>query len=473
MSLGKFRARAKERRQGHYLGRVISHGCFGELTPLGTGGTSSSGLVAGGVITQTPTLEMSAINLLLQSADFNNASWVKTNAVIVADSTTAPNGVVEADTLNDNSAAAMGEVRQNVVIPNDALTRVFSVYITGGTSAQTRVRLLLSGGTAVDQSVDVNPTSGTIITQSGSPTVQAITINGVNWFRVSIPATNNTSGNVTAQCIINPASASVGTQATVIAWGAQLETLTAAQVASGSLPTSQIPTTTAQVTRTTGKIPNWEVEGTMPQGVSIDASGIATGFKQPTWTILNSGSGNYTTPTGCKRIKVRMVGGGAGGAGSGAAIVNGTAGNNTTFDTVTCNGGGGGTQAGGTGAGTVTGTPANGYSVNGATGNGGAGLGQIGGGGGSTPLGGGGGGSSPAGGGFNAPANSGAGGGGGTNAAGSATGGGGQAGGWCEFTYSPGTYAYGVAATATGGAGTVSTGGTGAGGKIIIEEFYQ
>src|SRR5215472_865436 len=36
----------------------------------------------------------------------------------------------------------------------------------------------------------------------------------------------------------------------------------------------------------------------------------------PTVTVLSSGSGTYTTPANCKRIEIRMVGGGAGGNGS-------------------------------------------------------------------------------------------------------------------------------------------------------------
>ena len=48
----------------------------------------------------------------------------------------------------------------------------------------------------------------------------------------------------------------------------------------------------------------------------------------PTVTRLLSGSGTYTTPSGCKYIKVKMVGGGGGGGGigSGGTAQNGGAG---------------------------------------------------------------------------------------------------------------------------------------------------
>jgi len=66
-----------------------------------------------------------------------------------------------------------------------------------------------------------------------------------------------------------------------------------------------------------------------------------------TMQVFTSGSGTYTTPTGCKAILIELVGAG-GGAGGGQATYNivgapGTAGGNTTFSTLTGGGGPGGT----------------------------------------------------------------------------------------------------------------------------------
>jgi hypothetical protein len=75
--------------------------------------------------------------------------------------------------------------------------------------------------------------------------------------------------------------------------------------------------------------------------------------KQPTITRLTSGSGTYSPPVDCIRIKVTMVGGGAGGAGQNNAggAANGSA---TTLGTWTV--GGGITYANSTNN-TVTNTP--------------------------------------------------------------------------------------------------------------------
>lgn len=204
-------------------------------------------------------------------------------------------------------------------------------------------------------------------------------------------------------------------------------------------------------------------------------------FKQPTRTVLTSGSGTYTTPTGANRLSVRMVGGGGGGGpGGGAGAANGTAGGNTTFGTLTAGGGSFGTQAAGGAGGTASGGDINiagghgaGESLSGTTG-------TVPGGSGAASLFGGSGGGGPQGAnnGYAGATNTGAGGGGGGNGnASTPSGAGGGSGGYCEkiITAPSATYSYAV-----GAAGSASTGGTnggagGAGGSglIIVDEYYN
>lgn len=68
--------------------------------------------------------------------------------------------------------------------------------------------------------------------------------------------------------------------------------------------------------------------------------------------VLTSGSGNWTVPDGVYRIKVTAVGGGGGGLGTGGSP---TAGGNTTFSTLTANGGGVGASTYGGAGGTASG----------------------------------------------------------------------------------------------------------------------
>lgn len=197
--------------------------------------------------------------------------------------------------------------------------------------------------------------------------------------------------------------------------------------------------------------------------------------KQPTRTVLTSGSATYTPPTGCTSINVRVLGGGAGGAG--ATANNGAAGNNTTFGTLTANGGTAGIANGVIGA---DGGAASGGDINirGGSGLSGgvsatAGVAHPGGGGGNSAFGGGGTSAVNAAGG-NGAANSGGGGAGGGGASGGNSGGGGGSGGYTEKLFTPpaASYSYSVGSTAAGGAAGTNAGGDGAAGIIIIDEYY-
>ena len=201
--------------------------------------------------------------------------------------------------------------------------------------------------------------------------------------------------------------------------------------------------------------------------------------KSPTRQVFTSGSGTYTTPSGCAAIDVELIGGGGGAGGSGTGGGSGTAGNNTTFSTLTGSGGGAGAGAGGA---TGAGGAAAGGDVNIPGGSGGSYPAQAvgsGGAGGNGFFGGGAAGNSPGAAGLNGATNSGGGGSGGTIGGSTSTSTGGQgggAGGYVrKFIASPAaTYSYSVGGTAAGGsAGTNGfAGGSGAAGIIIVTEFY-
>lgn len=218
------------------------------------------------------------------------------------------------------------------------------------------------------------------------------------------------------------------------------------------------------------------------------------GTSAPAWESIpavtvqtfTSGSGTYTTPSGCTRIKVKLVGGGGGGGGSGTSngTIGGTGGT-TSFGTRTATGGtgaqrlvGGAAGAGGGsgytvvasiagqkgGGGGVNSTVTPGQTLSGIGGNSGGGLGF----GGSTNAGGDG---------SNATGYGGGGGGGGNDTtAGEQGGGGGGGGGYSEFWINSPSATYSYAVGAGGAAGAAGTsgraGGAGTAGVIIVEEFY-
>lgn len=195
----------------------------------------------------------------------------------------------------------------------------------------------------------------------------------------------------------------------------------------------------------------------------------------PTRQILTSGTGaTYTTPAGCRQLRIRMLGGGGGGGGADTGAGAGASGGTTIFNSIEAAGGSGGAAtsgaigaAGGSGgAGSASlrrrgepGGPGNNDTGTAAGNGGGEGAGR--------------GSSEGSGVGSAASANSGGGGGGG---GGSGASGGRPGGGQGEYVEliinSPSaTYTYTIGAGGAGGAGTQG-GGAGGSGVIIVDEIY-
>lgn len=225
--------------------------------------------------------------------------------------------------------------------------------------------------------------------------------------------------------------------------------------------------------------------------ISIEeANGFSTAQKKqaqanilvaPTMTVLSIGSGTYATPTGCTRIRVRMVGGGGGGSGSGTSGGGtGGSGGNTTFGSslLLANGGPGGGYGGDQALGGTAslGTGPIGVALQGGAGQAGGQGGCPGGQGASSALGGNGAGALYTHAGQAAAANTGGGGGGGGGSSTVVSGNGGSAGGFVDaIINSPAaSYSYAVGAGGAGAAAGASglTGGAGGSGGIWIEEYY-
>jgi hypothetical protein len=202
----------------------------------------------------------------------------------------------------------------------------------------------------------------------------------------------------------------------------------------------------------------------------------------PTIQKFTSGSGTYTKPAGVSYIRVRMVGGGGGGGSSGTGT-SGNAGGQSTFGTITANGGAGGFASTGIASGGTAslGSGPIGTALSGADGGGsdnpGTGTYITGGSGGSSFFGGAGAGTLNTAG-SAAKANSGSGGAGaGSGPSTNPSGGGGAAGGFVDAiitNLSSGSFSYSVGTGGTvGTAGTGNLGGAGGSGYIEVTEYYQ
>lgn len=238
-----------------------------------------------------------------------------------------------------------------------------------------------------------------------------------------------------------------------------------------------------------------QTAGTVFAGPASGAAATPTFRTIPAPTVqkFTSGSGTYTTPTGCIRLEIRMIGAGGGGSGSAAAASNnsgnGGTGGATTFGTtlLVANGGvgaaGPNTPPGGVGGTASLGTGPIGTALSGGNGGPGtqttAGNYALGASGASSPFCQGGPGGAINTSGVAGIANTGTGGGGGGPSTAGATniGAGGGAGGFIDaIINSPLTsYAYAVGAAGTAGAAGTSgfAGGAGGSGYIIVREYYQ
>lgn len=318
-----------------------------------------------------------------------------------------------------------------------ALTNPLTIY--SGTSFQHVTNFVFSN-TSATRNVTFPDASGTVAFTTDIPTLPLTVPNG---------GTGNTT--FTAYSVICAGTTSTGTFQNVSGVGTSGQVLT-------SNGASMLPT--------------WQNTGAS-----------AT----PTKQIFTSGSGTYTTPANCRYIDIEICGGGSGGQGdssSGTVVTAATAGGNTTFSTLTANGGAinasinypsgtGGTSSGGDL--NVTGGDGGGGTQNITASIAGVGVNQNPGGTGASSYFGGGGGSTLSGGGNPGKAYGSGGGGAGitTNVA-YVSGAGGGAGGYCRkrITSPSSTYSYAVGAAGSAGVGAQFNGGAGVAGVIVVNEYY-
>jgi hypothetical protein len=187
--------------------------------------TTATDVNSAGLIEDTP------YNLLLRSEQFENASWSKTNAIITANATTAPNGSLTADKLVENNLNGVHIILQSLTL-NVGTTYTVSCFLKAGERNRGRLRVL---GTSA-QEVEFNLQNGT----SNGGVIQDF---GNEWYRISFTFVANgasssivifLSDSTTGNSFFNYTYTGNGTSGFFI-WGAQLVT--------GSSAREHFPTT--------------------------------------------------------------------------------------------------------------------------------------------------------------------------------------------------------------------------------------
>lgn len=193
-------------------------------------------------------LEKQSTNIVLNSEDFSNASWGKSQCSITANNTTSPDGTQNADKLIEDATTSIHEVYSNTVFSlTSGVAYTKTIYAKSGERTQISLNFVTGGfGQGATVIADLNAgTLGTVNNVGGVTGSTATIINvGNGWYRISLKMTPVSTANFYAD--FSPALNGVinyagnGTSGIYI-WGAQIE--------ASSYATSYISTTSSSATR--------------------------------------------------------------------------------------------------------------------------------------------------------------------------------------------------------------------------------
>jgi len=189
-------------------------------------------------------IEEQRVNLALYSAEFDNATWSKTNITITANAVTSPDGTVNADAFVEDTATSTHLTSQAVTIA-DSTTFTVSCYVKAAGRSWIAVAAVDKGGTA--NRVWFNVSTGAQGTTNGTVLGFSAVNAGNGWYRIVVSASSATGGSgasirINAGSADNTPSFTGNGTASFYLYGAQVEV--------GAFGTSYIPTVASTVTRT-------------------------------------------------------------------------------------------------------------------------------------------------------------------------------------------------------------------------------
>ena len=184
-------------------------------------------------------VEPQRTNSVLYSEQFDNAAWSVQDATITANTTTAPNGTLTADTFTRTANTGFLYSTNPLSLNTGAYS--ISVFAKANTISSFRLDFVTASfGQGVTCVFNLsNGTAGTPVLYGSSTSFVANIENvGNGWYRCSLSG-NVITGNYYSELAIT-------TSGSIFIWGAQLEL--------GTYATSYIPTTSAAVTRNADEI---------------------------------------------------------------------------------------------------------------------------------------------------------------------------------------------------------------------------
>lgn len=174
----------------------------------------------------------SSENLQRFSQDIDNVAWGKVNVTVTPNVTTAPDGTMTADTINEGTSATSHYLEQSSFsyIAGEVYTQ--SAFVKADTASVVQL-LFTSGPFGVNAWANFNLLTGTVGT-TGVGAITSIENYQNGWYRVSLTATvTSSSSGIGATVVlcnndINATRAMVytGTNKMLFVWGVQLEKAT-------------------------------------------------------------------------------------------------------------------------------------------------------------------------------------------------------------------------------------------------------
>ena len=235
-------------------------------------------------------LEPLRTNIVLRSQEFDNASFVKNLSSVSANTTTAPDGTLTADTWTGDGTSGVHSLAQSVSATS-GVKYTQSVFAKKGTNNFIQI---LGTTTIYDANSYANFDLNTgVVGLSGASATATITDFGNGWYRCTMTATATTtaSGNGFSLWLITSAAAGrVETNSlatSVHLWGGEVE--------AGAYPTSYIPTTTASVTRNADAISKTGISDLIGQTegvIFVESAALFNDLTQRTIAISDGTSSN-------------------------------------------------------------------------------------------------------------------------------------------------------------------------------------
>ena len=236
-------------------------------------------------------LEPLRTNIVLRSQEFDNASFVKNLSSVSANTTTAPDGTLTADTWTGDGTSGVHYITQ-AVSATSGVAYTQSVFAKKGTN--NFLQITGTGTIYTTATVFANFDLNTgVVGLSGAGATATITDFGNGWYRCTMTATATAtvSGNgFQLWLITSAASARAETNSlatSVHLWGGEVE--------AGAYPTSYIPTVASTVTRNADVISKTGISALIGQteGVMfIESAALFNDLTQRTIAISDGTSNN-------------------------------------------------------------------------------------------------------------------------------------------------------------------------------------